>query len=200
MRRALKQLNGERRRFTGTFVRLGKKNGWKGITLTTLPLKDIKDAFGKIVCDHIWFNMTKEFGNLVLKEGTVIGFDARVKEYYKGYRGYREDIDKPVERDFRLANPTKVQVIPYSAQYEADVRKLQETISHQDPEKQLSAKFATTLIFTNGICPICKKQVYKLNENKQSISVDVNEGMNHFIKHNDEEKRGYEERCEFLHL
>ena len=127
MRRALKQLNGERRRFSGTFVRLGKKSGWKGRELTTVLLKEIKDAYGKIVCDHLWFNLTKEFGRLVLKEGTVIAFDARVKEYYKGYQGCRDDMyDKPVEQDFKLSHPTKVQAVPYSAEYEADVRKMQE--------------------------------------------------------------------------
>ncbi len=103
MRKALKQLNGERRRFTGTFVRFGKKPGWKGRTLTTVLLKDIKDASGRLICDHLWFNLTKEFDNLTLTEGTTrIAFDARVKSYYKGYQGYREDVDKPVEMDFRL--------------------------------------------------------------------------------------------------
>jgi len=127
MRHALKKLNGERRRFTGTFCRFGQKNGWKGRTLTTVLLSDIKDANGRLVCDHLWFNLTKEFDNLTLKEGTVIAFDARVKLYYKGYQGYREDVDKPIERDFRLANPTKVQVVPYSEEYEAKVKELQET-------------------------------------------------------------------------
>lgn len=127
MRKALKQLNGERRRFSGVFVRFGEKPGWKGKTLTTVLLKDIKDASGKIVSDHLWFSLTKEFEKLVLKEGTRIAFDARVKQYYKGYQGYREDVDKPVERDFRLANPTKVQIVPYTAEYEAKVRELQET-------------------------------------------------------------------------
>jgi len=120
MRRALKQLNGERRRFTGTFVRLGKKSGWKGKMETTVLLKELKDATGKVVCDHLWFNLTKEFGHLVLKEGVNISFDARVKEYYKGYQGCQEDVyDKPVEIDFKLSHPTKVQVVPYSAEYEA---------------------------------------------------------------------------------
>jgi len=90
MRKALKQLNGERRRFTGTFVRMGQKPGWKGKTLTTILLKEIREANGKIVCDHLWFNLTKEFGSLVLKEGTVISFDARVKSYYRGYCGMSE--------------------------------------------------------------------------------------------------------------
>ena len=121
------QLNGVRRRFTGTFVRMGTKHGWKGCVENTILLKDIKDSFGKIVCDHLWFNLTKEFGSLTLKEGTVVSFDARVKSYYKGYQGYREDVDKPVEMDFKLSHPTKVQVVPYTAEYEAKVRKLQET-------------------------------------------------------------------------
>jgi hypothetical protein len=115
MRKALKHLNGERRRFSGTFVRCGQKPGWKGSTLTTILLKDIKDANGNIVSDHLWFNLTKEFGSLVLNDGVIIYFDARVKPYYKGYQGYREDVDRPVELDFKLSHPTRVQVIPYSA-------------------------------------------------------------------------------------
>lgn len=127
MRQALKPLNGQRRRFTGTFVRHGTKSAFRGAPLPTILLKDIRDATGKIVCDHLWFNLTKEFDSLVLKEGVVLAFDARVKPYYKGYQGYREDVcDKPVERDFRLANPTKVQVVPYSAEYETAVRKMQQ--------------------------------------------------------------------------
>ncbi len=131
MRHALKQLDdGVRRRFSGTFVRFGEKLGWKGRTLTTLLLKDIRDANNKLVCDHLWFNLTKEFDNLTLTEGTVVSFDARVKQYYKGYQGYREDVDKPVERDLRLANPTKVQVVPYTAEYESKVRAMQKTFLH----------------------------------------------------------------------
>ena len=127
MRQGLQKLDGVRRRFVGVFVRYGTKKGWKGVTLTTILLKDIK-INGKLICDHLWFNLTKEFDNLTLKEGTTVAFDARVREYLKGYRGYRDDVyDKPVERDFKLSHPTKVQVVPYTAEYEANVRKLQET-------------------------------------------------------------------------
>jgi len=127
MRHELRNIVNKRRRFSATFSRFGEKPGWKGKTLTTVLLKDIKDTSGKIVSDHLWFNLTKEFDNLTLKEGTVISFDARVKSYYKGYQGYREDVyDKPVEMDFKLSHPTKVQVVPYTAEYEAAVRKLQE--------------------------------------------------------------------------
>jgi len=114
MRHALKQLAGKRRRFTGIFVRWGTKHGWKGREMPTVLLKDIRDALGNIVCDHLWFNLTKEFDNLTLKEGMRVAFDARAKSYLKGYKGYREDVDKPVEMDFKLSHPTKVQVVPYS--------------------------------------------------------------------------------------
>ncbi len=112
MRKALKQLNGERRRFSGTFVRCGQKPGWKGSTLTTVLLKDIKDTNGNIVSDHLWFNLTKGFGSLVLREGITVFFDARVTLYYKGYKGYREEvaIEKPVEMDFKLSRPTNFHV------------------------------------------------------------------------------------------
>lgn len=126
MCQALKRLAGERRRFTGTISRHGVKLGWKGRKAATVLLTEIKDSNDKLVADHLWFNLTKEFENLVLTEGTRVGFDARVKPYYRGYQGHREDINKPVERDFRLANPTNIQVIPYSKEYEAEVRKWQQ--------------------------------------------------------------------------
>ncbi len=126
MRKALKQLNGERRRFVGVFVRFGEKKAWKGSTLTTILLKDICDgASGKLMSDHLWFNLTKEFANLTLKEGVCVSFDARVKSYYKGYQGYREDVDKPVERDFRLANPTKVKIVTHNPAQEGLWKKVE---------------------------------------------------------------------------
>ena len=60
MRKALKKIEGIRSTFTGTFVRFGTKNGYKGIEHTVL-LKDIKDSNGCIVTDHLWFNLTKGF-------------------------------------------------------------------------------------------------------------------------------------------
>jgi len=127
MRQGLQKLDGVRRRFVGVFVRYGTKKGWKGVTLTTILLKDIK-INGKLICDHLWFNLTKEFDNLTLKEGTTVAFDARVREYLKGYRGYRENVDKPVELDFKLSHPTKVQVVPYSEEYEAGIRQMQKSM------------------------------------------------------------------------
>lgn len=104
-------------------MRCGQKPGWKGSTLTTVLLKDVRDMNGNIVADHLWFNLTKGFGSLVLREGITIFFDARVTLYYKGYKGYREEvaIEKPVEMDFKLSRPTKFRVQEKQTEKEAPV-------------------------------------------------------------------------------
>ena len=109
MRKKLKQLNEIRARFRGTFVRAGMKNGYKGM-LPTIMLKNVENIETKeIVTEHLWFNLTKGFSALDLKEGEIVEFDARVKSYTKGYMGYRDDIyDKPVEYDYKLSHPTKI--------------------------------------------------------------------------------------------
>jgi hypothetical protein len=101
-------LNDVRATFRGTFVRYGTKKGWKGYPEKTILLKEIKDATGKIVTDHLWFNCTVGFNKLILNEGDAVEFNARVKDYIKGYRGYREEVYKPVEVDYRLSHPTKI--------------------------------------------------------------------------------------------
>lgn len=97
-----------RETFQGEFVRYGLKSGWHGQDKTIL-LRNIKRKDGKIVSDHLWFNFTKGFSNLgELQEGDIIQFDARVKEYEKGYKGWREDVYKPIEIDYKLSHPTKI--------------------------------------------------------------------------------------------
>ena len=111
MRKNLKKLNEIRKRFKGTFERFGTKAGYK-YPLTTLLFKDIIDISTKEkITEHIWFNLTKGFYTLDLKEGDVVEFDARVKRYTKGYMGYREDVYKPIETDYKLSHPTKIKKI-----------------------------------------------------------------------------------------
>ena len=82
-------------------------------------LKDIIDvSSGKMVTDHLWFNLTKGFEALQLLEGDIVGFDARVTRYLKGYRGRREDELRPVGVDYRLSFPTKVEKL-YSTLHSA---------------------------------------------------------------------------------
>lgn len=109
MRKELAKIENVRDTFSGTFIRFGTKNGYKG-TITTILLNSIRDKSGKIVTDHIWFVLTKGFAALNLKEGNIVEFRARVKEYVKGYKGYNEEkaMDAPLELDYKLSHPSKV--------------------------------------------------------------------------------------------
>jgi hypothetical protein len=114
MRKELKKIQDIRKTFIGTFKRYGTKTNWHGFPEKTILLVDIKDSSGKKVTDHIWFRMTKGFEKLgELQEEDVVQFDARVKEYVKGYFGYREEVqwERPIEQDYKLNNPSKIKVL-----------------------------------------------------------------------------------------
>lgn len=108
MRKELKKLKEFRGTFTGTFVREGEKSSF-GHPKKTILLANITDSAGKVLTDHLWFNLTKGFASLSLETDDIVQFDARVKEYTKGYFGYRDDVfDKPPEIDYKLSHPTKL--------------------------------------------------------------------------------------------
>lgn len=112
MRKELEKLDEKRMVFTGTFERRGEKPAYRGYPLPTILLKNITDSSGKIVSDHLWFNLTKAFAALILVPGDVVEFHARVREYTKGYKGRRDDVwDSPVEIDYKLSHPTKIRKI-----------------------------------------------------------------------------------------
>ena len=109
MRKELQEINGKRTAFTAIVDRFGTKSSFRGPPLPTICLKDVKDSTGKVVTDHLWFTVGKTLKALELQPGDKITFDARVTEYYKGYKGHRDDYDlPPVEKDYRLSLPTKV--------------------------------------------------------------------------------------------
>ena len=112
MRRKLAQDEGVRKTFIATFSKIGKKTGYKGYSEDTLLLIDIHDAAtGEKVSDHIWFTFSKAFEAIDMKAGIKISFDARVKEYSKGYVNRALGINQK-KRDFKLSHPTKVKLIP----------------------------------------------------------------------------------------
>lgn len=113
MRKELKKIENVRTTFTGTVDREGLKNGWKGEQLRTFLVLNVKNAMGELMCDHIWFNLTKGFAVLNLCPGDVIQFDARVTEYEKGYKGWNEmkQLESPISIDYRLSYPTRMKVI-----------------------------------------------------------------------------------------
>ena len=111
MRNELAEIEDFRGTFIGTFARFGTKSGYRGPE-PTLLLKDVRDGQDKLMTDHLWFNLTKGFGALGLLEGDIVRFDARVKWYLKGYLGRREDVwDAPVEEDYKLSHPTRVELV-----------------------------------------------------------------------------------------
>jgi|ERR1035437_1341536 hypothetical protein len=109
MREKLQQIEEIRTEFSGTFVRFGEKNGYLG-PLKTILLKDVKDNDGNMVTDHLWFNFTKGFAKMNLQEDDTVYFNGRVKEYTKGYRGWREGVERNIETDYKLSHPTKISV------------------------------------------------------------------------------------------
>lgn len=114
MRIDFKMIDGQRMEFYGIFIRFGKKSSFRGLPKTTILLENIRcTKYPDVQCDHLWFNMTKEFEKIGLKEKDVVRFEARVKEYYKGYKGYKEEVqlEKPIEKDYKLSHPTKVILI-----------------------------------------------------------------------------------------
>lgn len=116
MRKELANNEGDRKSFRATFVRLGSKRGYQGYKEETVLLKNIIDSStSKIVADHAWFNYTKSFQRLALTAGVEIKFDARIKEYHKGYVNKRYGIDNR-KRDFRLSHPTNVSIIAVTDQ------------------------------------------------------------------------------------
>jgi hypothetical protein len=115
-RKKLGKLNGDRLKFVGKFERYGTKTGYKGFPKRTILLKDVRvdgedGDGGKVVTDHLWFNYTKGFQNLgELNKGDNVQFQARVKEYIKGYVNYRKFIDER-EIDFKLNYPTQIKKV-----------------------------------------------------------------------------------------
>ncbi len=117
MREELKELgNAERHTFTATFERYGMKSGYKGPVRTVL-LRNVK-LDGKILCDHLWFNLTKGFEQCNLATGDIVQFDGRVTTYEKGYKGRKaEFLPHIIETDYKIERPTKVKVVGQDKDY-----------------------------------------------------------------------------------
>jgi hypothetical protein len=111
MRNSLAKSKGERKRFRGLFVRIGKKKGYNGYVTDTILLHNIIDlADNHIVTDHVWFTFTKSFEDAGIREGDTIEFEARVKEYRKGYVNNAVGLNTK-RTDYKLSHPTKISVV-----------------------------------------------------------------------------------------
>ena len=105
MRKKLKKFKGQRLKFCGTIDKFSKKY-YKHHEKTVLCLINVTLAHNaECITDHVWMNMTEDLKRLKPKVGDKIKFNARVKEYWKGY----VNDDNPYqERDFRLDRPTNI--------------------------------------------------------------------------------------------
>ncbi|HEX5168458.1 MAG TPA: hypothetical protein VFW11_04750 [Cyclobacteriaceae bacterium] len=111
MRRRLGKSVGDRKVFKATFSRLGKKTNYRGYREDTILLIDVVDAeTNESVADHVWFTHSKGFEGIALKEGMRLQFEARIKEYRKGYVNARYKMNER-GKDYKLSYPTKIKVI-----------------------------------------------------------------------------------------
>ena len=111
IRKRLKAQEGQRKKFTARFTRFGKKVNYKGYSEMTVLLTDVTDAeTQERVADHLWFSYTQGFEKAGIKEGNTVEFDARVKEYTKGYVNKAIGVNQK-KRDYKLSNPTRIRVV-----------------------------------------------------------------------------------------
>lgn len=106
-RKALKKHMGKRIAVTATVERFGTKRGYRG-TEPTILLKDVRDANGNTLTEHLWFAKGKRWD--AARPGCKVTFSARADLYVKGYQGRRWDVERTQEIDYRLVFPTKVTV------------------------------------------------------------------------------------------
>ena len=110
MRKKLSEDVGLRKRFSADVERFGKKINFNGYSEETILLRNIKDVeSNEIVSDHIWFTFSLAFQKAKITEGCSIEFDARVKDYTKGYVNKKIGINNR-KKDFKLSHPTKIVV------------------------------------------------------------------------------------------
>jgi hypothetical protein len=111
MRKELAKEKGNRKQFKAIFSRIGKKTNFKGYSEETILLTRIVDSeTGKQVADHLWFGYTSGFINASLAPGDMLVFEARVKEYKKGYVNSKFKMNNS-SIDFKLSHPTKIKRI-----------------------------------------------------------------------------------------
>ena len=93
------------------FSRFGKKINFNGYSEPTILLTNVVDVQKmQVVADHIWFSLTKGFEEIKLEEGMIVEFEARVKEYSKGYVNKKYGINNR-KQDFKLSHPGKISVV-----------------------------------------------------------------------------------------
>lgn len=111
MRKRLELNKGVRKKFHAVFSHFGKKINFSGYTDQTVLLIDIRDAeTQEALTDHAWFAYTRGFERIQLRPGVKVAFEARIKEYKKGYVNRRYSINRQ-KVDYKLSHPTRITMI-----------------------------------------------------------------------------------------
>jgi hypothetical protein len=111
MRIKLGAEEGKRKKFRALFERIGKKIIFKGYSEDTVLLKNIVDLeTNNMVADHVWFSYTKGFDKAFVAEGALVEFEARIKEYKKGYVNRKLNFNSQTV-DYKLSHPTKIRKV-----------------------------------------------------------------------------------------
>ena len=82
MRTILKHMAGMRTTFRGTFAKCGHRYGGKHYCSTIL-LINITTVEGALLTDHVWFDFTRIFERLELRQGDIVEFVATISPYWK---------------------------------------------------------------------------------------------------------------------
>jgi hypothetical protein len=108
---------GQRRRFYATFSHYGTRTvrihglrwgeSWSR-QMATLLFVDLKNEFGRELCDHLWFTQNGQFEPLALKPGDLVSFLATVTKYWKRDQ-YSDEYNRV--QDFKLAFPRNVTIL-----------------------------------------------------------------------------------------
>ena len=113
MRTGLQGYEGMRVKFSATFHHYGTFRR-RGIVGRTILLKNVRDAAGRLVADHIWINYSAPFDAIgEFHNGEKVSFSAKVIRYLKGYFGENIDLRlaKSIQVDYGLIYPRNVEVI-----------------------------------------------------------------------------------------
>lgn len=109
MRKELKKLDGQRLMFSAVVKGFGVRH-FKDKEIPTILFQQVcKQPENKMVTDHLWFTQGKCWSDMTI--GQKVEFEARVKQYEKGYKGKREVVDAMIQTDYKLERPTKIKLL-----------------------------------------------------------------------------------------
>lgn len=115
MRELLKGNLNKRMELSGVFDKYGVRKSYlrgksKPDRIPTVLLKDIKDAEGNEIANHMWIQEAMLFKHLKPIKGDTFYFSAKIGTYIKGYKGERVKEEKRIAIDYRLKHFKNIRI------------------------------------------------------------------------------------------